>query len=324
MTTEEEQTAQEQDDGFSSAFRERAAEIAGEEKAADDTEEAADEAPAVSEQSTDQQEQADDGRETQAEGRQTEEPPIEESSTTEGSEDYKALYEKEQQRARSLEGRMRKLSEQYQAAKRRGEALDGEPGDRMPDDDQPPERGHGPELSEEQRRELDEFRRAHPEVAAKSIDLPGRSGDLAREYLLEWGPQHLLMADIMSKGSASEVKRDLVAEKHYAQIAAAHPDWQEIAKGQALDEWIGNLPHRRAVECQDIINHGSADKVIALLAEFKQTRGGAPSRAPDPKKVQAATAVRPRPAGPPAGQPETFSEAFRARAEEIRRRRNAR
>lgn len=58
------------------------------------------------------------------------------------------------------------------------------------------------------------------------------------------------------------------ARNHFEMIADAHPDFMEVAKSQEFQQWIESLGDK-AEQAQAIVSGGSARQVVKLLSEFK-------------------------------------------------------
>jgi hypothetical protein len=98
-----------------------------------------------------------------------------------------------------------------------------------------------------------------------------------------------------------------ISRAHYAAIYTAHPDADDIVKGQELKEWIGKQPSFVRESCARILEAGSADQVIELFSSFKQATAKPepkPETKPDPAieqvKAEAEKAIQKAAAKPPA------------------------
>lgn len=225
--------------------------------------------------------------------------------------DYKALYEREAQRLRSLEGRRRKEREDWSRQEREyrerlRELEDGGvavladapawaevPADRAPD------------------RMADAAPDLAPDQASRRSDAAPAPYRLARQAVEE---------------AVRPVLDALERERHAAAIASAHPDWRDVAQDPELARFIDAQPGYLAEAMRRVVEYGDADEVIDFLAHFKscRQRDQADRREADRqgrrvRLVQAAEAVPTRPAGPPRGRPDkadfsaAWTEAARSR-----------
>lgn len=99
-------------------------------------------------------------------------------------------------------------------------------------------------------------------------------------------------------------------ERHFAAVAAAHPDYERIAQDPDLMAWIDEQPAFMADTLKNIAEHGSAPQVIDLLTRYKQDRApAAPSMSGRARNLEA---VRSKGGGPPktTGRMQDFSGAW--------------
>lgn len=95
-------------------------------------------------------------------------------------------------------------------------------------------------------------------------------------------------------------EQEAVAQAHYQQILAAHPDAGEIVQGQALHDWVAKLPSYARGGVQAILEKGSASEVIEVLNDFKAANGV--KNAPDVAKNRADDKVPDTLSGIPTGR----------------------
>ncbi|HET6599720.1 MAG TPA: hypothetical protein VFG60_07130 [Burkholderiaceae bacterium] len=104
-------------------------------------------------------------------------------------------------------------------------------------------------------------------------------------------------------------------ESHYGKIADAHDDYQDVASSNEFHDWIDSHPDYLKPGLQQVIAHGTADQVIALLTDYKTARQATleaqqaeqQRQAQSRKRAQQlndAAAVRSKPGGIPRGQPD--------------------
>lgn len=95
-------------------------------------------------------------------------------------------------------------------------------------------------------------------------------------------------------------EQEAVAQAHYQQILAAHPDAGEIVQGKALGDWVASLPSYARGGVQAILEKGSASEVIEVLNDFKAANGV--KNAPDVAKKRADDNVPDTLSGIPSGR----------------------
>ncbi len=222
---------------------------------------------------------------------------------------YRQLYERERQRLRSFQGRYRKEKERWLAeraslleALTRADNVATSEGEPSPagQDDQPVQAessGHSKQVAQPgQVRE--------PEASPAPIGSPlADNPELARAICA------MVRATVEELGRP--VLASLEAERHMRRIAAAHPDWERLAAGPELSEWIERQPDYLAASLRRVVESGSADEVIDLLTRFKQDQGlstdtgqKALNQARREREAERAAAVPSRSAGPAKGRPD--------------------
>lgn len=183
--------------------------------------------------------------------------------------DYKRLYEQEQQRYRSFEGRYRKEKEQWE---------------QRVSDRQPSE---APSASEPDPEDafLEQFRQTYNDDVIKAVEVI--SARKAREIADQLRREAI---DPLSAGFA-ETARD----RHFSALDSAHPDWRDAVQSEAFAEWVNQQPSIVARAYGEVLQRGTAPEVIEMLSAYKQAAAPppAPPRASvDPARARAATAVR--------------------------------
>lgn len=87
----------------------------------------------------------------------------------------------------------------------------------------------------------------------------------------------------MSK-TVDEIINDIVdtkAQRHFEQIASAHPDFNEIGASEEFKQYVESLPEGDKEQAMQVIGNGNAKQIIKLLDGFK-------SAAPAPAKGEEA------------------------------------
>jgi hypothetical protein len=75
------------------------------------------------------------------------------------------------------------------------------------------------------------------------------------------------------KGTVDEIINDITDTKtktHFEQIAAAHPDFQEIGQSEQFKQFVEGMPEDQKQAAIQAIGNGSAKQINALLTQFKQ------------------------------------------------------
>jgi hypothetical protein len=106
------------------------------------------------------------------------------------------------------------------------------------------------------------------------------------------------------KGELGKAVEDIVADikdskarAHFGQIAAAHPDFREIGKSAEFKAYIDGMPEAQKAEAVRVAKNGSAQEIVKLLSDFKESGkdDGSPDPTPDPvidEQAAAAEGVR--------------------------------
>lgn len=62
---------------------------------------------------------------------------------------------------------------------------------------------------------------------------------------------------------------------HYEKIADAHPDFMELAESADFKAWVAGMAEADKAETERIISSGTAKEIIAMLKRYKATQGNA-------------------------------------------------
>lgn len=194
-----------------------------------------------------------------------------------GETDYKALYEKEVQRNKSWEGRIRAANQRAEEAERaaaaaREKKVAEEPLDKAPAPADDPE--------------LESFFDNYPELKApfnKLVDIRGEqiARKIVHEEIQKLTPE---LTEIKSK------VQSVTAHDHFARIAAVHPDYQQVAASPDLISFIEEQPAFVRDRYQEIADKGSTEDVIELLTVYKQSRAQSAKGEPPAKQKQSKAA----------------------------------
>lgn len=186
--------------------------------------------------------------------------------------------EKEKQRLRSWEGRLK-------VRERELSAIAAEPMDSAPDgDDEPTDSGidaeEGGEMTDES-----------PESTLESA-ITQLSSDFGEDFVgqikaIAMAAAREIAAQMVGEGTQSvqaqvaEIINDITDVKsrsHFREIKRVHPDFYEVSHSPAFAEWLRALPEDERAQAVDVAEMGDTDDVIALLERFKQAGQAAPSQ----------------------------------------------
>lgn len=223
--------------------------------------------------------------EPENESEEEEEESEEESPEEEEEElDYKALYEKETQRRKSLEGRVNKQKEDYQTRLSEFEQLMKNVSQSKPKEEN--EADPDMEALNEFLEEFPEFQKPFELIAKKQAES--------------------IMQPMMQQARTLEEKIiEVERERHFNQIAASHSDWEEVVKGGEFFDWAKSKPQWLQQQIGYIAQAGNASQVIELLDLYKNETGQVENNQKpqgDRRRADAA-AVRSRSGGPPKQKP---------------------
>lgn len=183
--------------------------------------------------------------------------------------DYKALWQKEKQRAESAAGRLR--AETDRIAREREEMAG-----RVPPAPIPPS---------EEDLFLQKFKEEYSEDVIRAIDIitERKAAQVANSYI------QTRVAPI------ENTTMNMVEQAHFSAIEAAHPDVYEIDTAPEFNAWIETRPAHVRGAYEYVRERGTPAEVISMLNEYKATTRRQPTSAPPAKeKVQAAMGVQRR------------------------------
>lgn len=102
------------------------------------------------------------------------------------------------------------------------------------------------------------------------------------------------------KGELGKAVSDIVADitdtkarAHFEAIATAHPDFDEIGKSAEFRSYIDSLPQQDKANAERVVQRGSAKEIVKLLSDFKASGkdDGDPTPTSDPAVDAAADAA---------------------------------
>lgn len=260
---------------------------------------------------------------------------------------YRQLYERERQRLRSFQGRYRKDKERWLAERNAlleelahaGSEVGADSGQSGETGEAGQVRQHGErDVSAQSARSAQPGRRGQSGTsddpgltnAAGGAAFSAEAGLPSADGLLAGHPELAQAVCAMVRAKVEELAGPVLAsleiERHVRRIAAAHPDWEELAAGPEISEWIEAQPAYLAASLRRVVENGGADEVIDLLDRFKREQGrpsaseqAARGQARRERDAERAAAVPSRSAGPAKGRPDkadfrsAWSEAASAR-----------
>jgi hypothetical protein len=230
--------------------------------------------------------------------------------------------EKERQRLRSWEGRLKKLEEELKARADAGAA--GKPESNGPAVD-------GTNTESTTANAIEKVAEQTPNAeladAAGQVADQVASGEITPEQAMrqlseDFGEDFVKLIEAVARASAGErvgaVKgeigaikgelgravedivadiKDSKARAHFGQIAAAHPDFREVGKSAEFKAFIDGMPPEQKAEAMRVAKSGSAQEIVKLLSTFKESGkdDGEPNPTPDPvvdEQAAAAEGVR--------------------------------
>lgn len=83
-----------------------------------------------------------------------------------------------------------------------------------------------------------------------------------------------LKTELKSKAENDQKTSQKTADDiHFGKIDTAHPDWEEINKSDEFETWINELSPRQRNNARQDLDSGSAENVIGLFDEYKESTG---------------------------------------------------
>lgn len=214
----------------------------------------------------------------------------EENETSEAEEgDWKTLYEREVQRTRSWDGRLRvadsKIKELEDELRKAKESQAKSPSSRDVEDDDAI---------------LNTFLEEFPDLEKPLTVLVAKK---AKEQA-----EALITSKLSEFTPIKQTYEKQMAANHMQAIASSHPDWQELVKSGSVQQWIESQPEYMKVPLNRVYQQGSTEEVIDLLNRFK-AMNGVPNTTPTGQKnkkdkISSAVAVQAGRSLPPKREPD--------------------
>jgi hypothetical protein len=198
--------------------------------------------------------------------------------------------EKERQRLKSWEGRIKAREAELQA--KPAEAEGGQAADELEDVADAAKAAGSTDLAQA------------AAAAAEAVEAGEISPDEAVAQLAEdFGEDfvkmiRMVVASETRKGVEPLAKKvddvastvnNKAAEAHFKAIATKHPDYAEIGESSEFADFIKSLPDDVRGEAEQVAKAGSKDEVIALLDAYKQSKQAAATPGPAEADTQAAS-----------------------------------
>ena len=206
---------------------------------------------------------------------QTETPPVEAKPP---ETDYKDLYDKEVQKTRSWDGRIRAANDRASKAEAELYKLTIEIAELR-------EKGTAPsepiETSMVDDPDIKQFFDDYPELVKPFEKLVVSKGsEIARkvveERLKDFSPK---IEKLEKKVANNDV------DTHFIVIEKVHPDWKSLVDNGDVDRWIEAQPLFIQQDATRVVERGSTDEVIQLLDAVKKSKTVvAPPKIPSPPK----------------------------------------
>ena len=168
--------------------------------------------------------------------------------------DLRELYEKEQQRFRSFDGRYKKEKEEWTGER------------------------------EQLLQELESLKagaRQEPETQE-----PPQEDEFLTKFKADYGEDVQKAVSLIAKQEAERLVQSTLSEKidplqqtvagqqvaaHFQRIAQEHPDYQEVSGGDEFKDWVDAQPNFLAKSYRQIIKSGPSEDVNELLTAYKET-----------------------------------------------------
>jgi hypothetical protein len=215
-------------------------------------------------------------------------------STTEGPVDI----EKETQRLKSWEGRLRKIEADLKAkadaaAASKGVESNGPVNDGTNTESQTADAIEGVADKADANGDGAMAEAAHE--AADKVESGEMTPEQAMKQLAEdFGEDFVRMIEVIAKshamaaganaatekvGQVSKAVDDIIAaisddkaRTHFEKIHDAHPDFMEIGKSQGFTDYIASLPEAEQAEAKRVAERGSARDIIKLIGAYKASQ----------------------------------------------------
>lgn len=199
--------------------------------------------------------------------------------------------EKEAQRLRSWEGRLKAMEAKLKGSAGSADAPAGESGEQAVGEalEEVAEGTSNPQLEEA------------AEEMAQAVESGEMTAAQAMKQLAEdFGEDFVKMIEAVATAKAREAGEKVIGEKvgelsktvdqiidnlvddksraHFKAIADKHPDFNDVGQSPEFRSYIEGLPEAERAQAQQVVSGGSSDEVIKLLDSFKASTRSAPSQ----------------------------------------------
>jgi hypothetical protein len=183
-------------------------------------------------------------------------------------EEIKPTYEELEQKHRTLKGMFEKTSKDFEELKK----IKEEKAEEKPEVKPKPKE----EVVEEVDEELTKYTQEYDYIAKNQSKLTSRElkkvlVEFAESFKKELSEKYDITIKNAEKLIVEKAKEDF--EIHIGTIMEAHKDYGKAFKRTDVEEWIGTLSPVRKREYKAILEDGSTEEVIELLASYKEVKG---------------------------------------------------
>ena len=216
--------------------------------------------------------------------------------------DYRELWEKDHQRMKSWEGRLSKEAAERRALEEELARLKAQLNQNDSDSDPDGEHQDTGNQGDDNRGGVvsDAFREEYGDEIADFVEK--RARELAKAEAEQLIDQRLAPLE--------QARQEIEVQAHYAKIAAAHPDFQEVAASESFVNWIEGLPGTFKQAAQQVVDAGTPEQVIDLLNSYKQaTNADKPTAQKRDVRARRSAAVPGRSGGAPRAVPKDDFDA---------------
>ncbi len=224
---------------------------------------------------------------------------------TEDTTDYKALYEKEAERLRALQGKYNAEVPRLHAELKEVKEAAARPAAPAGDTDIG---GEDDDLPDDLRAAFDDM----PTVLGAVDQLvKHRSKSILRETRREVETVTKPLAEKLEPAVAQAQKA--AEAEHFGAIASAHADWKQVVGDPAFKDWTEKLPAYRRGPVQQVLAEGDAASVIEVLTDFKRESGyqsPAHGGGDDDLAIVGRRSGGPKPGANPGGNSDDFNAGF--------------
>lgn len=227
-------------------------------------------------------------------GQQPEATPVAEETAAAPAQDSQPDLEREVQRLKSWEGRLKAMEAKLRGSAGAGDAPSGVLGESG-------EQAMGEALEEVAEGTSNPQLEEAAEEMAQAVESGEMTASQAMKQLAEdFGEDFVKMIEAVATAKAREAGEKVIGEKvgelsktvdqiidnlvddksraHFKAIADKHPDFNDVGQSPEFKSYIEGLPEAERAQAQQVVSGGSAEDVIKLLDGFKASNRSAPSQ----------------------------------------------